>query len=131
MATKTIFLGVLLVQVQSIKTGTCYGLEILHKCGKRIETTGQTVYGAISYVCRSFRGKLVGWSSSPPPHPPPLPILNRVNSQSKLSDILPQVGGNYIGQNFFLTTLVEWSNISFFKIRFKLFTINKISEDKF
>ena len=130
MATKTIFLGVLLVQVQSIKTGTCYGFEILHKCGKRIETTGQTVYGAISYVCRNFREKLVGWPSSPPPSPA-LPIRNRVNSQSKLADILPQVGGNYIGQNFFLTSFVEWSNISFFKIRFKLFTINKISEDMF
>ena len=51
----------LLVQVQYIGTGTKYGLELLHKCDKSLETKDQKVSGASFYVCRSYMGKkLVG-----------------------------------------------------------------------
>ena len=35
---KTIFWGVVLVQVQKFGTGTRYGLEALHQCDKMVET---------------------------------------------------------------------------------------------
>ena len=47
----------LLVQVQQFGTGNRYGLEILHKCGKGVETKIHKVFGATSYVCRSYMGK--------------------------------------------------------------------------
>ena len=37
-----------------------YGLEILHKYGKRVETKGQKILGANSNVCRGYREKLTG-----------------------------------------------------------------------
>ena len=64
---------VLLVQVQQFGTGTRCGLEILHQCGKKVKTTNVKVLGANSYVCRSYRGKIV-WE-----HLFAFPILNRVN----------------------------------------------------
>ena len=51
------FSGVVLVQVQWFGTGTRYKFEILHQCGKRFETKSQKVFGANSYVCRSYGGK--------------------------------------------------------------------------
>ena len=64
-----------LVQAQWLETGTRYGLEILHKCGKMVKTRIQKVSGASSYVCRSYRGKTrkAGGTFYPPP------MLNRVN----------------------------------------------------
>ena len=52
-----IFLGVLLVQVQYFGTGTRYGLEVLHLCGKRVKTESQKYFGTNSNVYRSCRGK--------------------------------------------------------------------------
>ena len=46
-----------MVQVKSFGTGTRYRLEILHKCGKRVETKSQKMFGANFYVSRSYRGK--------------------------------------------------------------------------
>ena len=34
-------------------------IEILHQCGKRVKTKSQSILGANSYVCRSYREKLV------------------------------------------------------------------------
>ena len=34
-----------------------YGPEFLHKCGKRVKTKSQKVFGAKSQVCLSCRGK--------------------------------------------------------------------------
>ena len=45
------------VQVQSFGTGTRYGLEILQKCGKGVETKSHKAFGANSYVCRSYMEK--------------------------------------------------------------------------
>ena len=44
-------------EVQQFETSTRYDLEILHKCGKGVETKSQKVLGANSYVCRSYMGK--------------------------------------------------------------------------
>ena len=51
---------------------------MLRKCGKRVKTKTQKVFGANSYVCRSYRGTTdrVGCFA------PLLPILNRVNKES-------------------------------------------------
>ena len=46
-----------LLQVQKFETGTRYDLDILHQCGKRVETKYQKVLGANSHVCGSYRGK--------------------------------------------------------------------------
>ena len=46
-----------LVEVQKFGTGTRYSLEILHQCGKRVNTKSQKVLGANSYICKSYRGK--------------------------------------------------------------------------
>ena len=51
-------------------TGTRYGLEILHKCGKGVETKSHNVFGANSYVCKSYMGKAGRGLFVPP-------ILNR------------------------------------------------------
>ena len=69
-----------LVQVQKLGTDTRYEREILCQCGKRVKTKSQKVFGANSYVCRSYwgKGKLVGG----PVCPPPPPILNRVKVTS-------------------------------------------------
>ena len=42
---------------------------MIHKSSKRVKTKSQKVFGANSYVCRSYRGKT---------EPPLLAILNRV-----------------------------------------------------
>ena len=34
-----------------------YGLEILHKLGKRIKNKSQKIFGTNFYVCRSYRRK--------------------------------------------------------------------------
>ena len=46
----------LLVQVQFFGSGR-YDLEILFKCGRRVETKSQKVLGSNPYVCSSYRGK--------------------------------------------------------------------------
>ena len=56
-----------MVQVQQFGTGTRYKLDILYQCGKRVETKTQKVFGAKSYVCRSYRGKMVGTHFWTPP----------------------------------------------------------------
>ena len=55
----------LLVKVQWLGTATRYGLEILHQCDKRIKNKSQNVWGANSYLYRSYRG------NPPPPSPTP------------------------------------------------------------
>ena len=67
-----------MVQVQLFGTGTRYKLETLHQCGKRVKTKIQIVLESNSYVCGSYRGKLVGGTFLPP-------ILNRVNSPDRVS----------------------------------------------
>ena len=44
-------------QVRTFGTGTMYSLDILRQCDKRLKTKIQTVLGANSYICRSYRGK--------------------------------------------------------------------------
>ena len=46
-----------LVQVQSFGTGTRYKLKTLQESVKRVKTKSKKVFGANSYVCRSYRGK--------------------------------------------------------------------------
>ena len=53
--------------------------KLLHHCGKRVKTKSQKVFGANSYVCRSYRGKTGRGMGS---FCPPIPILNRVNTYS-------------------------------------------------
>ena len=66
-----LFLRVVLVQVQWLGTGTRYKLEILHQCAKRVKTKSQKIFGANSYVCRSYSGKggSGGGAFCPSPHP--------------------------------------------------------------
>ena len=45
-----------MVQVQYFGTGIRYGLEILHKCGKKVETTSQKILGSNPYVSRRYSG---------------------------------------------------------------------------
>ena len=52
---KQFFWGVVLGQVQYFGTGTRHRLEISLKCDKRVKTKGKKVFGANSYVCRSYR----------------------------------------------------------------------------
>ena len=51
------FWWVFLVQVQSFRTGTRYGLEILDQCDKSVRNISQKVLRAHLYLCRSYRGK--------------------------------------------------------------------------
>ena len=45
--------------------------EILHQCGKSVKTRSQKVFGAKSYVCRSYKEKAVrGYLFDHPPLPP-------------------------------------------------------------
>ena len=80
------FWGVVLVQVRNLVLGIgsssiiWHKIEILHQCNKRVKTKSQAVFGANSYVCRSY-GEKTGrgtFCSSPPPSPPA--ILNRVKT---------------------------------------------------
>ena len=53
--------------------------EILHQCGESVKNRSQKVFGAKSYVCRSYKEKAVrGYLFNPPPPPPP--IQNVVNN---------------------------------------------------
>ena len=62
------FLGVVLTEVQLFRTGTRYALKILDWHGKRVKNKIQKVLGASSYVCRSYRGKIIRGLFDPP-HP--------------------------------------------------------------
>ena len=55
-------------------------LELLQQCGKRVKTKSQKVFGANSYVCRSYREKMAVGGFFGLDAPPP-PILNRVNGK--------------------------------------------------
>ena len=48
----------LLVQVQYFETGTRYDREILHKCGKKVETESQKILRCNPFICRSYSGKI-------------------------------------------------------------------------
>ena len=62
-----------------IRTGTRYGLEVLHQDGKKVKTKSQNVSGAnLSTFAEITEEKLVGGAFLPPP---PL-ILNRVKEPS-------------------------------------------------
>ena len=50
----------LLVQVQQFRTWNRYGLEILHKCGKRVETKSEKFWGVIPTFVEITGEKLVG-----------------------------------------------------------------------
>ena len=50
----------LLVQVQQFRTCNRYGLEILHKCGKRVETKSEKFWGVIPTFVEMTGEKLVG-----------------------------------------------------------------------
>ena len=43
--------------IKKYATGTRHSLENLHQYGKRVKIKSQKVFGATSYVCRSYRGK--------------------------------------------------------------------------
>ena len=58
---------------EKFRTGTRYGLEILHQCGKKIKTKIQEVLGSNSNVSRSYREKTGRGPFLAPT------ILNRVN----------------------------------------------------
>ena len=75
------FWRVVLVQVQQFGTDTRYKLEILHQCRKRVKTKSQNVFGANSYVCRSYRGKIAREAFLLSP------ILNRFKTFKTLSNI--------------------------------------------
>ena len=67
---KPFFSGELLVEVQQLRAGTRYGLEILDQCGKRIKTTNQKVLDLIPMFVEATGEKLVGGFFAPHPHPP-------------------------------------------------------------
>ena len=46
-----------MVQVHQFGTGTRYGLKTLHKCGKKVETIIQKIFGSDPYVGSSYSGK--------------------------------------------------------------------------
>ena len=54
------FRGVVLIEVQLFRTCTRYALKILDWHGKRVKNKIQKVLEASSYVCRSYRGKIIG-----------------------------------------------------------------------
>ena len=54
-----------------------YDLENLHKRDKRVVTKSQKIFGANSYVCRSYRGKFGRWGLLAPL------IMNRVKVKLK------------------------------------------------
>ena len=47
----------MLVEVQWFGTDTRYGLNILQQCEERVKVKFQKVFGANSYVSRSYTGK--------------------------------------------------------------------------
>ena len=47
----------LLAENMWFETGTRYGLEIKHQCGKRFKNISQKVFGTSFYVCRNYKGK--------------------------------------------------------------------------
>ena len=60
------FQGVVLTEVQLFSTGTRYALKILDWHGKRVKNKIQKVLEDSSYVCRSYRGKIIGGLFDPP-----------------------------------------------------------------
>ena len=52
-----IFLRGALGSSSIIGTGTRYDLEILHKCGKKVETKSQKILGSNPYIYRSYSRK--------------------------------------------------------------------------
>ena len=54
-----------------IRTGTRYGLEVLHQDGKKVKTKSQNVSGANLYLCRNYRRKTGRGAFLPPPTPYP------------------------------------------------------------
>ena len=59
-----------LVQVYQFRSGTNYGLHILHRCRKKVKSNSQKVFGTSSYAFRSYRRK-PGMGTFPP-------MLNKV-----------------------------------------------------
>ena len=58
-----------------------YGLDTLHKYGKKVGTKNQKDLRASSYACKSYKGNAergLHFNHLPPPSPPP--ILNMVNT---------------------------------------------------
>ena len=68
---KKLFWGLCLVQARLFGTGTWYGFESLHQCGKWVKNKSMK-FLANSYVCRSYMKKTGRGSVLD------LPILNRV-----------------------------------------------------
>ena len=66
---KRFFWGVVLVQGQKFGTGTRYKLEILHQCGKRVNTKCQIVWGLNPTFVEVTGKKLVEGTFLAPPHP--------------------------------------------------------------
>ena len=61
---KQYFWGVLLTEVQYFRSGSRYGLEILHQCSKRVKTQNKKVLEDNSNVCKKtwqVNLKNIGW----------------------------------------------------------------------
>ena len=70
-----------MVEIQKFETGTRYGLEILHQCGRKLKTKSQKKFlEGNSYVCRSYREKTGRVGGGVFLHPA---ILNRVNNEDR------------------------------------------------
>ena len=97
-------------------TGTSYDLQILHQWGKYVKTKSQKVFGTSCHVCRSYRGKLVGWPFSTfSPPPPPISfhpsILNRVKVISFRKFQKENFGFSQIDRKICaIINFREWSN---------------------
>ena len=99
---KTLFSGVVLVEVQQFRTGSRHGLEILHQCRKSVEIKRQKVLGVNSLVCRSYRGE-----TGRVVHFAPWPILNKDNNPQKVQGIRNYVlNATYI-HIFYVTRVSE------------------------
>ena len=94
-----------------------YELEILHQCGKRVNTKSQKVFGANFYICRSYREK--NWQGGLFVHPHPSWIgLRRVQKRIR------QLTDQYLYYHFYLKFLEE-----LFLITQKNLSYNKILYD--
>ena len=60
----------LLIQVQQFGIGSMYGLQLLHKCGERVETKSQKLSGLLPMLVE-VTGKILAreQGGSLPPHP--------------------------------------------------------------
>ena len=78
-------------KIWHLHSGTIYGLEDLHKGGKRVETKSQKVLGVNSYVRWSYTSKSVGWAfySFAPPNLISNRLMLNLNSfqEKKLSTL--------------------------------------------